>query len=414
MNPSSTYQSNRSKIMGAVLCWLFVVFDGYDLIVFGAVRTELLHESWGLTEATAGTLGSIAFLGMALGALIGGRLADKFGRKRTIITAVIVFSIATFLNGLAGSPEMFGALRLIAGFGLGALVPIANTLTGELVSPRARGAMATLMMSGVPLGGSASSLLGIIVIPTLGWRWMFFIPIVAVLVLVPLAVKYLPETGIKSSYSAPAADHSDTRAFSPRLRALMTVMFIVAAFATLFTWYGLGTELPHLMNLKSYSLGSSLTFALTLNLGAVVGSVATALISLRAGTLWTGFAAAFVGGMGLLLLTFEMPEGWLYVILVLAGIGTHGTQCLLNGAVTRYYPQEIRGTTLGLTLGIGRIGTIVAPQFSGVLLAGGAGPNVVLACFGASALLASVIIIMIIPVAKRLSSQKTELTPARV
>ncbi|RAE99264.1 MFS transporter, partial [Burkholderia multivorans] len=136
--------------------------DGYDLIVYGAVQNSLIETTdWGLTPASAGTLGSLAFLGMMIGAVVAGRLADAIGRRRTILLCVIVFGVATVACALAPNPGVCGALRLIAGRGLGGLVPSANALTAELVPPRWRGSMATLMMSGVPIGGTIAALTGL-------------------------------------------------------------------------------------------------------------------------------------------------------------------------------------------------------------------------------------------------------------
>lgn len=109
------------------LCWVIVVFDGYDLIVYGTVLPHLLREpGWGLTEASAGLLGSLAFAGMLIGAVLAGTFADLFGRRRTVLACTAWFSAFTALCALASGPEVFGAPRLLAGIGLGGLVPSAN------------------------------------------------------------------------------------------------------------------------------------------------------------------------------------------------------------------------------------------------------------------------------------------------
>ncbi len=93
-----------------VICWSLIVMDGYDLIVYGAVQNSLIETTdWGLTPASAGTLGSLAFLGMMIGAVVAGRLADAIGRRRTILLCVIVFGVATVACALAPNPGVFGA-----------------------------------------------------------------------------------------------------------------------------------------------------------------------------------------------------------------------------------------------------------------------------------------------------------------
>ena len=167
---------------------MFVIFDGYDLIVYGNVISSLLRE-WRISPATAGTLGSLAFLGMMIGAVLAGRLSDALGRKRAIIGCAVVLSVFTALCALATGPVMFGALRLIAGIGLGGLVPTANALAADLIQPKWRGPVATMMMSGVPIGGSIAALLAIPVIPRFGWQAMFLFALLPLIVLVPVAIR---------------------------------------------------------------------------------------------------------------------------------------------------------------------------------------------------------------------------------
>ena len=172
-----------------------MVFDGYDLIVYGTVQSSLISETgWGLTKATAGTIGSMAFVGMMIGAIFAGRMADSWGRRRTILGCAIVFSIFTVLCAFAPNAAVFGALRLLAGIGLGGLVPSANALVAELVPTKWRSTIATLMMSGVPIGGSIAALVGIQLIPAFGWESMFLVAVLALVIVVPLGLKYLPET----------------------------------------------------------------------------------------------------------------------------------------------------------------------------------------------------------------------------
>jgi AAHS family benzoate transporter-like MFS transporter len=342
-----------------------VVFDGYDLIVYGTVQSSLITETgWGLNKATAGTIGSMAFLGMMMGAIFAGRMADSWGRRRTILGCAVVFSIFTVLCAFAPNAAVFGALRLLAGIGLGGLVPSANALVAELVPTKWRSTIATLMMSGVPIGGSIAALVGIQLIPAFGWQSMFLAAVLALVIVVPLGLKYLPETLTPVSAAEKAARKNagkgsavrEPSGFSSLLRAPylgVSLLFALATIATLFAWYGLGTWLPNLMQLAGYNLGSALTFALALNLGAVAGSVITAWAGTRFGPIPTAIAAA---------------------------------------AVASHYPGHLRGTALGWALGTGRIGAVVAPQVGGLLLAAGMGVNSNFIAFAGAAAIAAVLL----------------------
>lgn len=378
--------------MAVLVCWLLVVFDGYDLIVYGTVQSSLINDAgWGLSKATAGTVGSLAFAGMMIGAVFAGRMADSWGRRRTILGCAIVFSVFTVLCAFSPNAAIFGILRLLAGIGLGGLVPSANALAAELVPERWRSTVATLMMSGVPLGGTIAALVGIPVIPAFGWQAMFLVAIIALIVVVPLGLKFLPETKA-------AAKAGERPGFGSLLRAPYlgaSILFALATLATLFAWYGLGTWLPNLMQLAGYNLGSALTFAIALNLGAIAGSVITAWAGDRFGAIRTGTAAAAVAAVALAVIISGPPVGVVYAMLVLAGVGTHGTQCLIIAAVASHYPGHLRGTALGWALGVGRIGAVIAPQVGGLLLAVGLGVGSNFLAFAGAAAVAAILLALV-------------------
>ena len=394
--PGTAPRFSKGSALAVLVCWLLVVFDGYDLIVYGTVQSSLISETgWGLTKATAGTIGSMAFLGMMIGAIFAGRMADSWGRRRTILGCAVIFSIFTILCAFAPNAAVFGALRLLAGIGLGGLVPSANALVAELVPAKWRSTVATLMMSGVPIGGSIAALVGIQMIPVFGWESMFLVAVLALVIVVPLGLKYLPETLAPAGGPGKADTFNEPSGFGSLLRAPylgISVLFAVATIATLFAWYGLGTWLPNLMQLAGYNLGSALTFALALNLGAVAGSVLTAWAGTRFGPIPTAIAAAAVAAFALVVLVTGPPVAVVYFMLVLAGVGTHGTQCLIIAAVATHYPAHLRGTALGWALGVGRIGAVAAPQAGGLLLAAGLGVNSNFLAFAGAAAAAAVLI----------------------
>jgi len=408
----------RPAALVIALCWAIVVFDGYDLIVYGTTISSLLAEpGWNLTPATAGTIGSLAFAGMLVGALGAGNLADRLGRRRTILGCIAWFTIFTSLCGLAPNPEAFGVLRFVAGVGLGGLVPSANALTSEFVSTRFRSGVSTIMMSGVPIGGSIAAVLAIRVIPGLGWQTMYLLGSVGAL-LFAVAFRGLPESPtwlrahgrhdeaatIERQYGVNHAATESLEDHHPSIRtilrapfALASTLFAVASIATLFVWYGLGTWLPKLMASDTrFDMGSDpLNFLLALNVGAVVGSVVTAYAATRVGPLRSAIGAAAAAAVGLaFLLTYPSSPVAVFAALVLAGVGTHGTQCLIIAAVATHYPPKLRGTSLGFALGVGRIGAVAAPQVAGWFLAAGLGVGSNFLLFAGAAGLAAALLLV--------------------
>jgi len=426
---TTTASPSRAAVAVTALCWVVVVFDGYDLIVYGTVLPALLAEpGWGLTPAAAGLLGSLAFVGMLFGALLAGALCDRFGRRTTILGCVLWFSVFTGLCAIAAGPAALGAFRLLAGLGLGGLVPSANALGAEFVGARHRSVVATLTMSGVPIGGSAAAVIGIAVLPAHGWRPMFGIALLALVLVLPVCVWRLPESPawLRSRGRAAEAERVERRfglpdeldeatpvtgpaapAIGPAVPAIgpavlfrgellrPTVLFAAATLATLFAWYGLGTWLPALMRRAGFELGPALAFLLALNLGAVAGSVVSAWGGVRFGPVRTAVLACLAASIGLLVLIGSPGTAVSYAALVLAGVGTHGTQCLIIAAVASHYPAVLRGSALGVALGVGRIGAVAAPQVGGLLLGAGFGVDANFLVFAVAAAVAGSILLLV-------------------
>jgi AAHS family benzoate transporter-like MFS transporter len=406
----------RAPMLVALLCWVIVVFDGYDLIVFGTVLPHLLVEpGWDLSKSQAGLLGSLAFAGMLVGAVMAGGLADRVGRRRTIIGCTVWFSVFTAACALAPNPEVFGALRFLAGLGLGGLVPSANALGAEFVPARTRSVVSTLMMSGVPIGGTAAALVGLEVLPAHGWQAMFAIALAGAVVVVPVCLRFLPESpiwlrahgrvpeaeAIERQYGLTPQPERAAVVTTGRRRQLLaapyasaTVLFTLATVFTLFAWYGLATWLPQLMRESGFDLGSALTFLVALNLGAVLGSILTAWAGTRIGPVTTGVLAALAAAVGLATLLTHPGSGVAYAALVLAGVGTHGTQCLIIAAVANHFPADLRASALGFSLGFGRIGAVLAPQVGGWLLAAGLGVDSNFLAFAVAAGVAGALLLL--------------------
>jgi AAHS family benzoate transporter-like MFS transporter len=375
-------------------CTLIIIFDGYDLVIYGVVL-PLLMEQWQLSPYVAGLLGSSALFGMMFGAMGFGMLSDRLGRKKTILLCVTLFSLTTFINGFASTPWQFGVLRFIAGLGIGGVMPNVVSLMSEYSPRRIRSTLVALMFSGYAVGGMMSAGLGIWIVPNYGWEVMFFLAVVPLLML-PLMVRFLPESvaflmaqkregearsilqrlapgrgmGELDRLQAPAA--AEARAPVLELfrsgRALSTLMFWLAFFCCLLMVYALGSWLPKLMSMAGYALSSSLMFLMVLNIGAIIGAVGGGWLADRF-SLRSVLVSFFVlGSVSLVLLGHERPMWFLYTLMGVAGATTIGSQILLYAYVAQYYPAGIRSTGLGWASGIGRNGAIVGPLLGGLLL----------------------------------------------
>ncbi|MCQ4309025.1 MFS transporter [Pseudomonas stutzeri] len=376
------------------LCALLLIFDGYDLFIYGVVLPVIMQE-WGLTPLEAGALGSYALFGMMFGALVFGTLADRIGRKKGIAICFLLFSTATVLNGFASTPTEFGIFRFLAGLGCGGLMPNVVALMNEYAPKKLRSTLVAIMFSGYSLGGMFSAGLGIYMLPRFGWEAMFFAAAVPLLLLpvilwkLPESVGFLVRQGrteqarkllnqIEPSLALSAGDElvmNEVKGKSASVlelfregRGVRTVSIWVAFFCCLLMVYALGSWLPKLMANAGYSLGSSLSFLVALNLGGMFGAILGGWLGDRFNLAKVVVVFFAVSVVSISLLGFKTPMPVLYALITIAGATVIGTQILLYAAAAQFYGLSIRSTGLGWASGIGRNGAIVGPLLGGALL----------------------------------------------
>jgi len=393
--------TQRSAAIVVAVCFATIVFDGYDLVVYGTtVPSILAHPTWGVTPAQAGAIGSYALLGMLIGALASGTLTDRIGHRKVMLLCITWFSVAMALTSLAPNATVFGLLRFVAGLGLGGVVPTAIALTVEYSAPARRQLNNAIMYSGYSVGGIAAALLGIALLPEHDFRLLYLIGALPLIVVLPIAWRYLPESvaflitrgrleqahalaaryGIDYQATADRVEQKVAQAGRGQFRALFvpaylraTLLFAAASFCGLLLVYGLNTWLPQIMRKAGYDLGSSLAFLLVLNAGAVIGAIGASTIADRIGIRPVAITAFLCAAVSVILMSFQQPTAVLFVLVALAGLGSVGTQILVNGYVATYYPDNLRATALGWSLGVGRAGAIAGPILGGLVAASALG-----------------------------------------
>ena len=389
-------ESRFNSLHGMVLFWcaFIIVFDGYDLVIYGSALSSILAE-WGITPKEAGSLQSLALFGMMLGALVFGPLADKIGRKKVIIMCVALFSVFTAAIVFVNDPTTFGIFRFIAGLGLGGVMPNTVALMTEYSPKKLKSTLVSMMFSGYSVGGVMAARLAIIVIQPLGWKALFLVGGLPLLAL-PFMYKTLQESprfliakneneklgkilekldsnykfdpshtfvmdNIKEEKGAPIVNlFRNNRAFS-------TVLFWVAFFMCLLMIYGLNTWLPQLIRGTGVEV-NGLTFLLVLNFGAIFGAIFGGQLADRFGSKII-LSIFFLGAsISLTLLGFIDNLFIMYILASIAGATTIGTQIIMNAYISQYYPVEMRSSGLGWALGIGRLGAMAGPMIGGLLM----------------------------------------------
>ncbi|HEX9087821.1 MAG TPA: aromatic acid/H+ symport family MFS transporter [Arthrobacter sp.] len=405
-----------------------LLFDGYDLVVYGTVVSSLLRDPsqiGALDAAQAGILGSYALLGVMVGALTAGAVGDFLGRRKLMLINIVWFSLGMASTAMATSIPAFGLLRFLTGIGVGALVATAGAVVAEFAPAGRRNFYNALVYSGVPAGGLLASLLAIVLGGVTDWRGLFMIGALPLVILFPLAYLKLPESprwllargrtaeahALSVKTGVPLEDGNTASGSGSGVFALPpaavnkagrpltgfaalttgnyrtpTVLLGLMSFCGLLLTYGLNTWLPEIMGQHGYGKTYSLTFLLALNAGAVVGG----LVASRSAD-WFGprtvVATTFViAAVSLVLLTFDFPLPVLLVAVAFAGVGSLGTQVLIYGFVSNYYPTPARAAGVAWCAGFGRLGGILGPLVGGFLISAKAPSSVAFVVFAAVAL----------------------------
>ncbi|RSM79117.1 MFS transporter [Amycolatopsis sp. WAC 01375] len=356
------------------LAWTAVLLDGFDLVVLGTVLPALLRDHvWGLTPGTASVISTFGLIGMMIGAMAIGTITDVIGRRKALIIAVTAFSVCTALCAIAPSAFFFGLFRFLAGLGLGGCLPTAIALVTEYARKGKGSSATTTVMTGYHVGAVLTALLGIWLIQPLGWRAMFVAGALPALVLVPLMIKYLPESEsferVRDTQEKSATQVVGGLFRGGLLRA--TIAFWVTSFMGLLLVYGLNTWLPEIMRQAGYPLGAALGLLLTLNLGGVVGLLVAGRVADKVGVrpaviFWFLGAALFLA-----LLSVKLPAVGLYVAVFLTGGFVFSAQVLVYAYIGKTYPDWQRATGIGWAAGVGRVGAISGPILGGALLTAG-------------------------------------------
>ncbi|SAL24441.1 major facilitator transporter [Caballeronia cordobensis] len=381
-------------------CALIIIFDGYDLAVVGIALPSIMSDM-GVQATSAGFMVSSALLGMMIGAVFLGTIADKIGRVPAIVICLLLFSVFTAAAGFTKDPLTFGIARFLAGLGIGGVMPNVVAQMTEYSPRKIRSTMVTLMFSGYSVGGMLAALVGKAMIVRYGWQSVFIAAGLPAL-LAPVILKYMPESlgflvrngrsetlakilpRIEPAYVPQQADSFSLSEREPapgstsgstigRLfaegRGMSTVMLWIAFFMCLFMVYALSSWLTKLMAGAGHSLGSALTFVLVLNFGAMIGAIGGGWLADRFNIKYVLIAMYALAAVSISLLGVKVPVGVLFFLVGLAGASTIGTQIVTYAFAGQFYPTAIRSTGIGWASGVGRSGAILAPIVIGFLVA---------------------------------------------
>ncbi|MGF6640546.1 3-(3-hydroxy-phenyl)propionate transporter MhpT [Paraburkholderia sp. MM6662-R1] len=373
--------ANRSSAVGSstaltlALCFLVAVLEGIDLQSTGVAAPRMAHE-FGLSVSQLGLAFSAGMLGLLPGAMIGGRLADRIGRKRVLMISMAIFGIFSIATAQVWSFESLLIARVLTGIGLGGAMPNLIALSSEAVDARHRNTAVSVMYCGMPLGGALAALIAVLSAGATAWRHIFYVGGVGPLIIIPLLMALLPESREFATES-----REFTTADKPLLstrevlfgegRAAATIGIWISFFCTLIVLYFLLNWLPSLTVGRGMSRSQAGIAQIFFNLGSVIGVLGIGLLMdrFRQGLSVTAIYACIVGALVALSQVASIET--LSVAVLFAGMGVVGAQSMLYSLSAASYPTSVRGTGVGAAVAVGRVGSIVGPVAAGQLLAMG-------------------------------------------
>lgn len=378
-----------------ILGYLIIIVEGYDLMIYGGTLSVLM-EDWAITSTQAGVLGSLAPLGMAIGAVFFGRIAERIGRKKVLLISLLLFSVVTVCAGLSQNVLMFGICRFVSGLGIGGTPVVTYTLMSEYAPAKNKAFVVGSVASAFMLGGLLASLINMWLTDTIGWHAVYFVAAVPLVVLTPVIYKCVPDSPItylnkgrkgelvkvlrKARPDLEIPDDvelvieskddqkSPAKALFQHHRARSTIFIWLAFLVCQFITYSITSWLPKLMINTGYEYSSGMFFLLVLNLGGWVGTQIASLLADRFGHRRIMVAALLVAAASFVLLPVLPGTAPQTVLITLAGAGFFSASSLIFAYGSLFYPLEIRSTGSGFASGIGRVGSIAGPTVMGVLM----------------------------------------------
>jgi AAHS family 3-hydroxyphenylpropionic acid transporter len=399
-NTSATKPRSIPAAAIIALCAAIAMLEGYDIQAMGVAAPRMM-PALGLDHEQAGWALSANMIGLIIGSLIGGRLADRIGRRPVLVVSVIAFGAFSLATAAANGFAALIAIRVAVGLGLGGAMPNLIAIAAEVTAPRRRTAVTTIVFCGMSVGGAASAFLASTLPAGLGWRAVFVLGGIAPLLLAPVVGLVLPETRPQHTPGEPQGAVGVLDALFGEGRWRATLPLWTAYALTLNILYLMLNWLPLLAAAKGLGQARAPLASLSFNLSSLIGAPLLGVMVDRTGVRWpmtAGYAGLVVVMMALAKASGAEP---IIVLSGLAGFLVIGVQFCLYGLAPSYYPGAARGAGAGAAVAVGRLGSIFGPLMAGYLLKGGASADQVMRTMVPVALVAGAAVLLLSFVGRR-------------
>lgn len=411
------------QMVAVAICILLTALDGFDVLSISFASPGIAAE-WGIDRAALGIVLSMELIGMAVGSVIFGTVADSLGRRPTVFGCLFLMTAGMYLASTAGSVEILSVYRLATGLGIGGMLATVNALTAEFSSARGRNMAVILMAAGYPVGAIVGGSIASALLVSYDWRAVFLLGAGGTAAFIPLVWWLLPESVAYLADRQPAgalerinrtlrrlghaaidvlppprerkAAISTRELFTPRLRRT-TILLTGAYFLHIMTFYFILKWIPKIVADMGFAPSTAGTVLVWANVGGLAGSLLLGFLSLRVQIRGLVIAALLAGAVGVVLFGLGQADfGQLSIAAAGAGFFTNAAVVGMYALFAQMFPTDVRAGGTGFAIGIGRGGSAIGPIVAGFLFAAGAALVEVAVLMAVGSIAAAVLIAMLV------------------
>jgi benzoate transport len=403
MDPRSIVKSGSMtpfQVVVVALCVLIAALDGFDVLVIAYTVPSIAHD-WSLSPASLGAVFSAGLLGMGLGGAFIAPIADRFGRRPVIMLSLAIMAAGMLAAAFAENITQLAIVRIFTGVGIGSALASVNVVVTEYSSDRRRSLAISLMTIGYPVGATLGGFISIYLINLYGWRSVYIFGAAVAVVLIPLAMVWIPES-IDYLIAREPVDARQKigrilmrmghkppdewlarfeRVKTPKIGLLSifqrphlasTLASSLSYFSLTFTVYFLLSWMPRLLTELGFSVAGGISGSLLMNISGVLGCILFGCYAKAVGArILSGIVMV---GLFLAMLIFGVtpPNPTALLASTLAvGFFLFTSVTALYVVVPTAFPSTVRSTATGFAMSIGRIGAMAGPLVGGLLIGSG-------------------------------------------
>lgn len=387
----------RRQYLILILCGILMILDGFDVQSVSYAAPAIL-EQWQIEKTELGTVFGAGLFGLLVGSLAFSYASDKFGRRPVLLWATLFFAVCMTATAFAQNVTQLVILRFITGLGLGAIMPNAMALCGEITPKRQRISVMMLISCGFTVGAMLGGFIAAFLIPRFGWQSVFLVGGIMPAILLVFLYRYMPEslqyTALKEPNSPKIRESLNefypgetmpeqfktlqpqsgmpVKALFEHGRYKFTLTIWIVSLMNMIALYFLSSWMPTLAKLTGMTLETAVLLGATLQLGGTFGTILMGRMIDKQGFFRILMPCFTVAAVSIALLGSTVHSiGLFFAVVFVIGFAVIGGQPAINAMAANYYPTEFRTTGVGWSLGVGRIGSVIGPVLGGWLVQAG-------------------------------------------